>query len=128
MLNGIFANDAALISQHVVGLITLTPDQLIAADVSNFHAIPSFHAALIAQKVVGICSGLNHSGEWVFTPASVPHPGGVVGSLTENYTAVMIGDVNGDWSPRGRARGTHQAFRRNGCDGIGTGNESCRRR
>ncbi len=99
--NGIFSNDAALISQHVVGLITLNADQLLAADVSNFHAISSFDAALIAQKVVGICSGLNHSGEWVFTPASVPHPGGVVGSLTENYTAVMIGDVSGDWSPIG---------------------------
>ena len=99
--NGIFSNDAALISQHVVGLITLTADQLIAADVSDFHAISSFDAALIAQKVVGICSGLNHSGEWVFSPASVPHPGGVMGSLTENYRAVMIGDVSGDWNPMG---------------------------
>ncbi len=99
--NGIFSNDAALISQHVVGLITLNADQLLAADVSNFHAISSFDAALIAQKVVGICSGLNHSGEWVFTPASVPHPGGVAGSLTENYRAVMIGDVSGDWNPIG---------------------------
>ncbi len=102
--NGIFSNDAALISQHVVGLITLTSDQLIAADVSNFHAISSFDAALIAQKVVGICGGLNHSGEWVFSPASVPHPGGVVGSLTENYRAVMIGDVSGDWDPMGPQR------------------------
>ena len=99
--NGIFSNDAALISQHVVSLITLTPDQLIAADVSGFHAISSFDAALIAQKVVGICGGLNHSGEWVFSPSSVDHPGGVIGSLTENYRAVMIGDVSGDWSPIG---------------------------
>ena len=127
--NGIFANDAALISQHVVSLITLTPDQLIAADVSGLHTISSFDAALIAQKVVGICSGSNHSGEWVFSPASVPHPGGVVGSLTENYRAVMIGDVSGDWDPMGPQR--PQIIRRFGVPDVKASvpvTESCRRR
>ena len=75
--NGIFANDAGLISQHVVGLITLTPDQIVAAKVSGplTTMLSSFDAALIAQKVVGICNPINMAGVWMFSPGSVSHPG-----------------------------------------------------
>jgi autotransporter-associated beta strand protein len=99
--NGIFANDAALVSQHVVGLITLTPDQLIAAKVSGDVTpdVSAFDAALIAQKVVGICSETNLSGQWKFLPKSVDHPDGVHTVLVENYRAYMMGDVTGDWDP-----------------------------
>jgi len=106
--NGIFANDASMISQYVVGLITLTPTQQAAAKVSGLPTLSSFEAGLVAQKVVGICIGLNLSGNWVFTPANVPHPGGVTGSLTENYTAYMMGDVNGDWNPAVPSRPSEQ--------------------
>jgi hypothetical protein len=59
---------------------------------------------LIAQRVVGICSGLNLAGQWRFTPPSVVHSSGIVINYTEDYTAYMMGDVNGDWSPTGANR------------------------
>jgi hypothetical protein len=102
--NGIFSNDASLISQHVVGLIIFTPDQLIAADVSGLHSISSLDASLVAQKVVGRCIGMNRAGHWAFSPDNVAHPEGVSVGLVENYRAYMFGDVSGDWNPTGFSR------------------------
>jgi hypothetical protein len=110
--NGVLANDAALIAQHVVGLIALSPTQIQAAKVSGptTSTLTSFDAALIAQKVVGICDPPNQAGQWKFSPSSVAHPSGVIGSsLVENYTAIMMGDVNGDWNPSGANRGLNLA-------------------
>lgn len=99
--NGIFANDASLISRYVVGQITLSPDQLIAAKVSGDITpfLSSLDAAFIAQKIVGICSEANLSGRWKFDPEKIVHPDGVSGQTTENYRAYLMGDVNGDWDP-----------------------------
>ena len=108
-INGIFANDASLIARHVVGMTTLDATQLKAAKVSGpaTEGVSSFDAALVAQKVVGICSTINRSGQWDFTPASVEHPDGLIGSsLVENYSAILMGDVSGDWNPEGVQRAT----------------------
>jgi hypothetical protein len=113
--NGIFANDAALIARHIVGLITLSPTQLAAAKVSGdiTPAVSSFDASLISQKVVGICSASNSAGQWRFSPISVKYPSGVTTNHTQNYTAYMLGDVSGDWDPIGPTRpsSTPQATR-----------------
>ena len=54
-LNGeVTSYDAALVAQHVVGIITLDSTQLIRADVSGNGTVSSLDAALIAQYVVGI--------------------------------------------------------------------------
>jgi hypothetical protein len=104
--NGIFANDAALISQHVVQFITLSPDQLVAGNVSGSApgTVTAQDAAFVAQKIVGNCSVNNQSGQWVFSPVNVAHPGGVAGQLVENYRAFLKGDVSGDWDPLGASR------------------------
>ncbi len=95
--NGIFINDAALIAQHVVGLITLTPDQIKAAKVSGLPTLSSFDAALIAQYTVGISNGINQTGRWKFDQPSVNY--GVVTSdlNNQNYRAFLLGDVDGSW-------------------------------
>ena len=97
--NGIFADDASMVSQYVVNLITLTDDQKAAAKVSGNLTpnLSSFDAALIAQKVVGICDPGNLAGIWAFNPANVAHPSGIITNYTENYTAYVMGDVSGDW-------------------------------
>jgi hypothetical protein len=100
--NGIFANDAALIAQHVVSIITLTPDQQVAAKVqTTVPGISSLDAAFVAQKTVSICDVNNMSGQWRFSPPNVAHPSGVAGQLVENYRAYLLGDVSGDWDPAG---------------------------
>ena len=95
--NGIFSNDPSLIAQHVVGLITLSPVQLRAADVSGLHTITSFDAALVAQWIVGIPNPINRTGTWVFTPPSTMPDTNL--DTMQNYAALLMGDVNGDWVP-----------------------------
>ncbi|MBM3234683.1 T9SS type A sorting domain-containing protein [Candidatus Poribacteria bacterium] len=48
------ANDALLVLQHAVGLITLLPEQQQAADVNGDDKITAFDAALIMQYTVGL--------------------------------------------------------------------------
>jgi len=95
--NGIFSNDPSLIAQHVVQRITLNPVQLRAADVSGLHSISSFDAALVAQWIVGITNPINRTGRWVFTPPSTMPDTNV--DTVQNYAALLMGDVNGDWMP-----------------------------
>ncbi len=93
--NGIASNDPAFIAQHVVGLITLNSTQLRAANVSGLPTVSSFDAALIAQWLVGITNPINQTGTWKFTPPSTT-PNTVAGGV-QNYQALLMGDVNGDW-------------------------------
>ncbi len=97
--NGIFSDDASLVAQHVVQLITLSPTQLRAADVSGLGQVSSYDAALIAQWVVGIPNPANQAGKWQFTPASTTPD--VREDSSQNYLALLMGDINGDWSPAG---------------------------
>jgi len=52
--NNINAHDALLVLQHIVGLITLSPDAQKAADVTGDKTISAFDAALILQHIVGL--------------------------------------------------------------------------
>ena len=97
--NGIFSDDASLIAQYVVGLITLDAVQQRAADVSGLHSISSFEAALIAQWIVGIENPINRTGQWTFTPASTTPD--TTADSTQDYQALLLGDVNGDWVAAG---------------------------
>ncbi len=97
--NGIASDDASLIAQHVVQLVVLNAVQQRAADVSGFHSVSSFDAGLVAQWVVGITNPINQTGKWTFTPVSTT-PDTTVDSV-QNYKALLLGDVNGNWSPLG---------------------------
>ncbi|GEM_PF-1394303 len=99
-VNGIAAFDAALIAQRVVNLITFTTNQTIAADVSNNGTLSSFDASLIARYVVSIPNpGI--TGTWKFIPASRTYPSTITNQTNENYVAILMGDVSGDWTPPG---------------------------
>ena len=100
-VNGIAAFDASLISQYLVGSAQLNANQRIAAEVSGNGTITSFDAALVAQYIVGL-PNTGNAGVWVFAPPSQTYS--TVGSLTgENYTAILIGEVSGNWNPAGPA-------------------------
>lgn len=96
---GVQANDASLVSQHVVHLITLDANQLAAAKVETVTPdLTTFDAALIAQQVVCIVNGVNLAGNWKFNPASRTYPS-ISGNLaSENYQGFLLGDVDGSWS------------------------------
>ncbi len=96
--NGVLIDDAALVSEYVVGLTPLSPTQRLAAKVSGTATanLSSFDAALIAQKSVGICDSPNISGRWGFAPGTYVH--NPVTTHNDIYAAYLMGDVNGDWS------------------------------
>jgi hypothetical protein len=97
-VNGISGLDAARVAQHVAGLITLTPNQQIAGDATNNGSLSGLDAARIAQTAAGITnSGI--VGQWKFAPALRTYPS-VTGPLAgENFEAILVGDVTGNWTP-----------------------------
>lgn len=110
--NAINSFDAGKIAGHVTGLSVLSGNQLIVADVSGNGLIQSFDAALIARFVTS--SGASGStGSWkFFTIPNVPFPPGttptsrtyasVTSSLSgEDYTAMLMGEVSGNWNNTG---------------------------
>lgn len=106
-VNNITSFDAGRISQHVSGTNLLTGNQLIVADVSNNGSVSSFDAGQIASYVVsGPNSGL--TGTWRFLPASRSYAsiGSSIGG--EDYTALLMGEVSGNWTNTG-ARPANEA-------------------
>jgi len=115
--------DASLNAQHVVGLISLTANQRLAADVSGNGSLSSFDSARIAQFSVGLISQFavaqQNGSDWVFvpTPQAEPNalaiapfpPSGVRGSIqyspiiesaeNQDFLGVLYGDVSGNWQP-----------------------------
>jgi hypothetical protein len=99
-VSGISAFDAALVAQYVAGIATPTSCQQLAGDASNNGALSAFDAAFIAQTVAGI-SNPGIAGTWKFIPSSRSYPT-LSGNLTnQNYDAVLVGDVSGNWTPAG---------------------------
>ena len=98
-VNGISSFDASLVAQHVAGLIVLGPCKGTAADASGNGSITSFDASLIAQFAAGINSPNSLVGTWKFAPPSTPYPT-LNGNLTDqNYAAILVGEVSGNWAP-----------------------------
>jgi len=96
-INGaIDAFDASLVLRGAAGLVNLTPNQKLAADVSGDGNVTAFDAALIAQFAVGIPNTSN-VGKWIFVPASRSYPSLVADQINQNYDAILIGDVSGNW-------------------------------
>lgn len=120
------ATDAARILSAVTGEITLTPGEIVVADVSGDGSVSSTDAALILQRATGMISSFPVtdacSSDWVFFPAPAAPPlfgtltvtqpdvstdRCVPGSITldplvgqvENldFNAVAFGDVDGSW-------------------------------
>jgi serine protease AprX len=91
--------DAARISQYVVGATPFSPAQLTVADVSGAGGISSFDAALVASYAV---SSPNHgmTGNWIFSPPGNTHSS-VTANITEDYTALLMGEVSGNWTDSG---------------------------
>ncbi len=96
-VKGINSLDATRIQQHRVGLITLTPNQLLAADTDNSGTVNSLDATRIQQRLVGIQSA-NIIGQWKFVPGSKQYNSVTSNVTGENYQAVLVGEVSGNWA------------------------------
>lgn len=110
--NAINSFDAARVAAHVTSVNTLSGNARVAADVSGNGLIQSFDAAQIARFVTS-SGGTGATGTWkFFTVANVPFPPGttpmsrtyptLTGDLTgEDYTAILLGEVSGNWNNTG---------------------------
>jgi TolB protein len=101
--NGISSFDGTLVLRHVAagGAGILTPNQQLAADTNNDGLVTSFDATLILRYVAA--NGQNAStgsvGNWKFTPAQRSYDQIFDSMENENYAAILIGEINGDWTP-----------------------------
>lgn len=98
--NSISSFDAAKLSQHVIGGPQLNAAQLIVADVSGTSGVSSFDAALIARYVATLGPPFGNTGTWIFNPVNYTHPS-VTTSITDDYSALLMGEVSGNWTNSG---------------------------
>ena len=102
-VNDIGAYDASLALQHDAGLITLSGHAATAADVNKSGAITSMDAFYILQKAVDLIT-LPFPGAgvvWDFSPASRTYTDLNSDQTGQDFTAVLLGDVSGNWSAGG---------------------------
>jgi hypothetical protein len=99
-VNGITAADASLLLQAVLGIVTLTPDQGIAADVSGNGAITPFDAALIARFAVGL-PNVVYTGSWRFSPPNRSYDSLPMDLTSQDFALILMGEVTGNWAPDG---------------------------
>jgi hypothetical protein len=89
--------DAARVAQHVAGLISLTSNQQLAGDATNNGSLSGLDAARIAQFAAGLTNpGI--AGDWKFVGGPRNYPSVLNAISNENYEAVLVGDVTGNWS------------------------------
>jgi hypothetical protein len=67
--NAVTSFDAALAARYGAELITLTPNQLLAGDVSGNGQVTAFDAGLIA-RTAGMIANSGSAGQWRFLPSS----------------------------------------------------------
>ncbi len=96
------AFDSALIAQHVIGILPrLSGNALVVADVSANGFVNSYDAGLIASFVNASPYPHGFASKWRFLPASKTY-GAITGFLPgQNFTALLMGDVSGNWGVPG---------------------------
>ncbi len=99
-VNGVSSFDAAKIAQHVAATSSLTGNQLIVADVSNNGVISSFDAGQIARYVAST-PPFGITGTWKFVPVSRTYASITENITGENYSALLMGEVSGNWTNTG---------------------------
>jgi len=91
--------DAALTARYALKLGNLNQYQMLAADADKSGDILTYDAALIARYAVGLTPGSNSCvGEWLFVPSVHQIQNISSDHLSEDFIAVLIGNVHGGWS------------------------------
>ncbi len=90
--------DAARITQYVVDLYPLNSIQLAAANVSGTGGVSSFDATLIARYIVSLGPPTGSTANWIFSPTSNIYSAIFNNIANQNYSALLMGDVTGNWN------------------------------
>jgi hypothetical protein len=112
-LNGVSTFDLVLISKHILGVQPLnSPYKLIAADVNNSKSVTTLDLIQLRKLILNIDASFANNTSWRFVDASYTFPNAsnpwaasfpevknvndLAGSLTANFVAIKVGDVNGN--------------------------------
>jgi hypothetical protein len=100
-VTGITAYDASLVLQAASGLLSLSPNQGLAADVNRNAMVTGMDASYILEHAVGLLEvPFPNAGKvWDFVPAARTY--GLLNSdlAGQDFSAILIGDVSGNWTP-----------------------------
>ncbi len=113
--SSISAYDASFVLRFVAELITFTPYQMLAADVSGNGGVSAFDASYILRYVAGLINEFPVIQEWTFVPAdfqidennwtnapdSINYLPLDSDMSNQDFEAIVFGDVSGNWSPPG---------------------------
>ncbi len=105
--NGITSYDASQVLQAAVGLITLSANQQKAADVNKSGSVSAMDAAYILEKAAGLTDvPFPGAGKvWEFIPPDMTYQPLDTDKTGQNFTAILIGDVSGNWTAAGGGGG-----------------------
>jgi hypothetical protein len=95
----ITAFDASHVARYDAGLESFTANQLIAGDVTNDGTVSAFDASRIARYDVQIATPGSIAGSWKFLPPSLSYPSLSSNQASQNFQAILVGDVTGNWIP-----------------------------
>jgi len=109
--NSISAFDASVILRNVVGLLSLTPYQMISSDVSGNGDVSAFDASYILRYVVGLITEFPIGDDWTFVPTSfaIDSTNWAIApdslryepldsdTLNQDFVGIIYGDVSGNW-------------------------------
>lgn len=102
-LAAIDALDAVDILRHLIGSIRLSGDQQFVADVSGNGAIGTTDAGLILRFLVGLETSFPAGDFWQFSPSSLQFQP-LIQDEFRNFTAFLMGDVDGSWESAGSGK------------------------
>ena len=97
-VNGLESLDASNVARYVAGLDIPTANQRIAADADGDGILTSFDAALIARYVAGL-PDFGIVGTWKFVPVNRTYTALAADQTGQNFTAILVGDTDGNWTP-----------------------------
>jgi hypothetical protein len=102
-INGITAFDATLVLRCVAAgnNCALTANQRIAANTDGDANVTAFDATQILRYVAanGQNANTGQTGNWKFVDSSKTYNPLSASQTNQNYTAYLIGEVDGDWIP-----------------------------
>ena len=97
-VNGLESLDASGAARYVAGLDIPTANQQIAADADGDGLLTSLDASLIARYVAGL-PGFGIVGTWKFVAPNHTYPGLSADQANQNFSAILVGDTAGNWTP-----------------------------
>ena len=98
-VNGISTTDATRILQELTTPGTINSCQSQAGDATNNGSLSTTDATRILQFLSGTPVAGNTTGTWKFIPASRSYMPLSADQTNQNYEALLVGDVTGNWAP-----------------------------